>query len=568
MEDSRVIPTDADLKGFDLSNAETVDLIHRAQAGDEADRQLTIRQALLKYKKAVFWAMILSVSLIMEGYDLVIITSFYGQTQFSNRFGVYDEASGKNLITPAWQSGLSNSSVIGQLVGLALNAWAQDRFGNRHTMMVGMAWMVAAIFIPVFSNSLSLLAFGEFMCGIPWGAFQTLSTTYACEVVPTVLRPYVTAWVCMCWGAGILLSSGVVRAVAGIQGDWGWRLPFVLQWVWPVPLFIAAYLAPESPWNAVRRDKNELARRSLTRLRQDTPERELNVEATLAYICYTTQLERAETADASFLDCFRGTNLRRTEINCVVWAAQILCGNAILGYSVEFLEAAGFSELQAFDVNISLSACYIIGGIICWLLFPHVGRATIYMGGLTFMFFCLVAIGGLGFASGTSAQLAIGILLVISTLCNMITTGPACYPIVAETPSGKLRYKTIVIGRITYNLTNIFSNSVTPRMLSALSWNWGAKAGLFYAGTNLLCNIWCWFRLPETKDRSFGEIDLLFDNRVPARKFKHTKVDRKCCLAIQINVIADRVSLAPPEFIHQRSDPEKKMTEEVEHADY
>lgn len=60
-----------------------------------------------------------------------------------------------------------------------------------------------------------------------------------------------------------------------------------------------------------------------------------------------------------------------------------------------------------------------------------------------------------------------------------------------------------------------------------LAWNWGAKAGFFYAGTNLLCNIWCWFRLPETKDRTFGEIDVLFDNKIPARKFKYTKVDRK-----------------------------------------
>lgn len=132
-----------------------------------------------------------------------------------------------------------------------------------------------------------------------------------------------------------------------------------------------------------------------------------------------------------------------------------------------FLEAAGFSELQAFDVNISLSACYIIGGIICWLMFPHFGRATIYMGGMVFMFFCLIAIGGLGWSKSKDAQLAIGILLVISTLCNMITTGPACYPIVSETPSGRLRYKTIVIGRFVYNLTGIFNNSVTPRMISA-----------------------------------------------------------------------------------------------------
>jgi SP family general alpha glucoside:H+ symporter-like MFS transporter len=85
---------------------------------------------------------------------------------------------------------------------------------------------------------------------------------------------------------------------------------------------------------------------------------------------------------------------------------------------------------------------------------------------MTFMFFCLVTIGGLGFADGKSVQLAIGILLVISTLCNMITIGPACYPIVAETPSGRLRYKTLVIGRFVYNLTGLFTNSVTPRMIS------------------------------------------------------------------------------------------------------
>ncbi|KAH0526881.1 hypothetical protein TsFJ059_010152 [Trichoderma semiorbis] len=521
-----VVPTEEELKRFDLNNPEIVQLIHHAQQSDAADRLLTIREALSKYKRAVFWAMFLSTSLIMEGYDLVIITSFYGQTQFQDRFGQVDPSTGKKYISAPWQSGLSNSSLVGQLAGLIVNAYAQDRFGCRATMMAFMAWMAVMIFIPVFAPSLPVLAWGEAMCGVSWGVFQTLSTTYASEVVPTVLRPYVTAYVCMCWGAGILLSSGVVRAVAGLSGNIAWRLPFALQWVWPIPLFIGAYLAPESPWNAVRRDKSEEARKALKRLRTPSPESDFEIEATLAYIQHTTAIEKAETASASFIECFQGTNLRRTEINCVVWAAQILCGNAILGYSVVFLEAAGFSELQAFDLNISLSACYIVGGIICWFMFPHVGRATIYMGGLALMFCCLIAIGGLGFTSGNGAEMAIGILLVFSTLINMITVGPACYPIVAETPSGRLRYKTIVIGRFVYNLTGIFNNSVTPRMIAATSWNWGAKAGLFYAGTNLLCNIWCWFRLPETKDRTFGEIDLLFDNHVPARKFKYTKVNQ------------------------------------------
>jgi MFS transporter, SP family, general alpha glucoside:H+ symporter len=49
-------------------------------------------------------------------------------------------------------------------------------------MMFFMAWMAAMIFIVFFAPSLSVLALGEAMCGISWGVFQTLSTTYASEV--------------------------------------------------------------------------------------------------------------------------------------------------------------------------------------------------------------------------------------------------------------------------------------------------------------------------------------------------------------------------------------------------
>lgn len=115
----------------------------------------------------------------------------------------------------------------------------------------------------------------------------------------------------------------------------------------------------------MRRGKVDIARRSIARLRSADLASE-EVEAALAYVQHVTRLETAEVHGASFVDCFKGTNLRRTEINCVVWAAQILCGNAILGYSVVFLQAAGFNETQSLDLNIALSACYIIGGVICW----------------------------------------------------------------------------------------------------------------------------------------------------------------------------------------------------------
>lgn len=70
---NNIVPTEHDLKGTDLTQHELVELVHQAEQSDAADRQLTIRQALKQYKAATFWAMILSTSLIMEGFDLVTV---------------------------------------------------------------------------------------------------------------------------------------------------------------------------------------------------------------------------------------------------------------------------------------------------------------------------------------------------------------------------------------------------------------------------------------------------------------------------------------------------------------
>lgn len=95
---------------------------------------------------------------------------------------------------------------------------------------------------------------------------------------------------------------------------------------------VICYFAPESPWNCVRRGKLDLALVQLRRLGAKS-ETEEDLQAKLAYMVHTTNLERNESSGASFIELFKGTNLRRTEINCVVWAAQILCGNALLGES-------------------------------------------------------------------------------------------------------------------------------------------------------------------------------------------------------------------------------------------
>ena len=68
-----VVHQSAIISGTNMNTTEFRALIAQAQASADLDSKLTVMQALKKHKKAVFWAMILSTSLIMEGYDLVIV---------------------------------------------------------------------------------------------------------------------------------------------------------------------------------------------------------------------------------------------------------------------------------------------------------------------------------------------------------------------------------------------------------------------------------------------------------------------------------------------------------------
>lgn len=77
-----------------------------------------------------------------------------------------------------------------------------------------------------------------------------------------------------------------------------------------------------------------------------------------------------------------------------------------------------------------------------------------------------------------------------------------------------------------FQLIGFLTNAITPRMISSTAWNWGARGALFYMGTCVLATLWCYFRLPETKGRSFGEIEILFEQKTPARKFASTRVDQ------------------------------------------
>ena len=105
-------------------------------------------------------------------------------------------------------------------------------------------------------------------------------------------------------------------------------MAYAIQWIWPVPLLIAAFFAPESPWWLVRQGRVDDAKKVLRRVACAGYWEDRNIDAYIAVIQHTDEIERVEAKSGSFWEIFKGTNLRRTEIQMGVWACQVWSGTA------------------------------------------------------------------------------------------------------------------------------------------------------------------------------------------------------------------------------------------------
>nr|XP_018260033.1 uncharacterized protein I303_08105 [Kwoniella dejecticola CBS 10117]OBR82191.1 hypothetical protein I303_08105 [Kwoniella dejecticola CBS 10117] len=499
--------------------------VAQAHASAEAQKSMNIRTVMKIYYKAAFWSAILSLALVMEGYDLGVINSFWAEDGFLQRFGVPD-AKGKLYVPANWQAAVNNAALIGEIIGLALNGYLSPKFGAKKVYLCAMVGMAGAIFIPVFATSVQILFAGELICGIPWGIFQTLTTAYAAEICPIALRGYMTAFVNLCWGIGLTIASGVVRGAINLEGQWSWRLAYVIQWIWPVPLFVIVLFAPESPWYLIRQGRTEDAKKSLKRLAKDGYYSEEVLDAELALMHHTNELEKADVQGASFADCFKKSNLRRTEIVSCVWGIQYFCGQPMINYTTSFLANAGLSETNSFNINLVMTTMFIIGTTFTIVVLGKVSRRHIYIAGCAGMAIALGVIGILGFFPNNNGAIwGLGVLLIILNFVYNITVGPTCYTIVGELPSTRVRQQSVVIARAVYLCCGVVIQQLVPRMLSPQEWNWGGRCGLFFLGTNLLSTLYCYFRLPDTRGRTYGELEILFNENIPARKFASTTVD-------------------------------------------
>ncbi|KAK8129412.1 hypothetical protein PG999_001792 [Apiospora kogelbergensis] len=501
----------------------TLDLAKQANL---EEHELTLRDALRQYPRAVMWSVLLSTSIIMEGYDIVLMSSFFAQPAFSERFGVYDPGTDKYQITATWQNGLSNAVSVGTMVGAFANGYFTHKFGYRKVLLASLGLITVFIFLPFFAVNLPMLLVGEFLCGIPWGVFATMAPAYASEICPMALRGHLTVYVNLCWALGQLISAGVQAGFADNPTQWAYRIPFALQWAWPLPLLAVLWSAPESPWYYVRIHRPDLAEKSLARLGSSGTK--TSAREAVAMMIHTDELEKRVDEGTSYLDCLRGVDRRRTEIMCMAFAAQPFCGSSMGGTPTYFFVQAGLPSAISFQMSCGGLGLAALGTLIAWWLMQHLGRRTLYLWGLGLLTAILVAVGFISVGTrpdsvaGNYAQAA---LMLLWLFTYYLTVGPICYAIIGETSATRLRTKSVCLSRIVYYAAQIVCNVVNPYMLNPTAGDWKGKTGFFWGGMAFLFFVWTYFRLPEMRGKTFEELDILFARGVRTRDFAKTRVD-------------------------------------------
>ncbi|KAF4492975.1 Major facilitator-type transporter ecdC [Colletotrichum fructicola Nara gc5] len=192
-----------------------------------------------------------------------------------------------------------------------------------------------------------------------------------------------------------------------------------------------------------------------------------------------------------------------------------LCGN----YLTYFLALAGLED--AFLVTVIANVLSIFAVLLSFSPVEKIGRRPQLLLGLSGMIPCLLAITILGWVGrGTLANgRALAAFSIIWTILYYISLGAIRWTLVGEISSVRLRAKTTSIATITNAVCNLAWAVAIPYLINEEEADLGPKAGVVFLGPACALTVMAFFVVPETKGKTFAQLDRLFELRTPARKF-------------------------------------------------
>lgn len=349
--------------------------------------------------------------------------------------------------------------------------------------------------------------------GIAVGVLGVSTQTYLSEVVPARLRGPIMALFPAFQLIGQLLAAVVALTRSGIEGPSSYRVAIASEYPLSIIPLTLAIILPESPVWLIRKNRIAAAQASFRRIhgaKVADNHQDLFNDMSKAI---TEEMWTNHERKASYIECFRGHNLRRTMIVVFSNFVSELMGFPVLGNVSYILQLLGVSELASFILAIVGIILGLGGNLASFWTLLKFGRRFLILSTLSIVGIFWGSIGIAGCFQGTAVGwYAAAAMMIIIILCG-IGCWPASFVVAAETSSLTLRSKTSGLGWLLGGVVQGGFAVATPYLYNPDAGNLGGKTGFVFLGTALLGVAFTYFCIPELKGKTAVEIDRLFEKQ-------------------------------------------------------
>ncbi|KAF5501311.1 Alpha-glucosides permease MPH3 [Colletotrichum siamense] len=513
---------------------EAAEMDHEAGISKEGAEVTPITSAFADWGRAKcikkFWRLYacgLSVSLagMYAGYANSVVGSIVANEGFIKQFAtVRDPKTGQPALNAnhvsLWSSMFFVTAIAIQLIA----PYTADRFGRKFNMWGVTFFLTLSIIVAIISKDWIVLLVARLIAGCAGGMMGTSVMVYMSEIAMPQFRGALLGSFSLAFSLGqVFLAIGL--KILEDSNPMHFRNIFYSEFVfcglWIMPMLFL----PESPAWYASKGKHEEAKNSLRRLVGNVEGYDVEHEyAVMRYeIDQSIALSQSLGGDSDWKALMTPINLKRAIISTLPLTFQNVVGVPLMfGYTTYFFSMANVED--PFLGKIIINAILLVGIILSFYMVDKVGRRTLVLGGGFGMMVICFIVGGLGFMQPTSASGPVLIALCgIWAFLYANSLAPIGWISLVEVSSPKLRAKTTSLAVTVQYITGIIFNYTVPLMLSNQYAGWQQKIGLFFGGVTFVYLIPCVLLYPETKGRTYHELDELFERRIPAWKFAKTK---------------------------------------------
>ena len=451
----------------------------------------------MKYIWLYIVAIVASLGGLLSGYDTGVIS---GALLFINETWVLPDT---------LQGFLVSSVLIGAVIGAATNGILADIFGRKKIIMATAVIFILGSILCAFAPNVYVLILSRIFVGFAVGIVNFVVPLYLSEVSPKNLRGTLVSLYQWAITAGILFSYFINAVFAQAVYNWRWML---FAGVVPgLVLFIGMCFMSDTPRWLVSKNRDDEAKKVFSKIEPDIePEKEI------AEIKETLVDNRQEKAFR-----LKKWMIMPFVVGIGIMFAQICTGiNTIIYYAPTIFKTAGFdSNLTAIYATTGIGVVNFIMTIVAVFFTDRIGRKPLLYFGLTGVMLSLFALGtSFAFAGVLGSSLkwvAVG-SLVTYIICFAMSLGPIGWILVSEVFPLRIRGIAMSVCTVSNFAFNFFVVGSFPVLLHRIG---GAWTFWTFGIVSILCIIFVYFFVPETKGISLEEIESNWRRGVNPRDF-------------------------------------------------